>query len=103
MPSIVILLDLSAAFDTVDQSKPLDILQNEIGISDIALEWFESFLRGRPQRVKIGITHSAESDLNYGVAHGSVRGPALFNIYIRASRRYMEPSSPYLVSLMTIS
>ena len=45
MPSIVMLLDLSAAFDRVEVSKLLGILQNEIGISGIALKWFESFLR----------------------------------------------------------
>ena len=38
------LLDLSAAFDTVDQ--------NEIGVTGVALKWFSSFLKGMRQRVK---------------------------------------------------
>ena len=91
-PTIVMLLDLSAAFDTVDQVKLLSILQCEIGIDGVALKWFESFLRGRTQKVKINSSHSDESGLDYGVAQGSVLGPPLFNIYIRSLRKHVEPS-----------
>ena len=45
MPSVVVLLDLSAAFDTVDHDKLLSILEREIGIEGTALKWFGSFLR----------------------------------------------------------
>ena len=51
IPSVVILLDLSAAFDTVDNLKPLEILHNEIGVTCVALKWFESFLTNRTQTV----------------------------------------------------
>ena len=51
--TIVLLIDLSVAFDTVDISKLLNILENDIGIKGIALEWLKSFLIGRAQRVKI--------------------------------------------------
>ena len=84
LPSIVLLLDLSAAFDTVDQSKLLQILQHEIGIEGTALKWLESFLCDRTQKVKIGDSYSKEAVLRYGVAQGSVLGPPLFNIYIRS-------------------
>ena len=57
-PSVVVLLDLSAAFDTVDHDKLLHILEHDIGIVGITLKWFESFLKGRNQKVKIGeVTH----------------------------------------------
>ena len=46
------LLDLTAAFDTIDHAKLLHIIKKEIGIG-IALKWFESFLVGRSQTVKI--------------------------------------------------
>ena len=91
-PSIVLLLDLSAAFDTVDQTKLLGILQQDIGVEGVALKWFASFLKGRTQRVKIGDTYSEESGLDYGVAQGSVLGPNIFNIYIRSLKKYIEPS-----------
>ena len=51
MVIILLLIDLSAAFDTVDILKLLDILQNDIGISGTALLWLKSFLMGRTQRV----------------------------------------------------
>ena len=81
---VLLLLDLSAAFDTVDQDKLLQILQDEIGVTGIALKWFESFLKGRTQKVKINNSYSRDEPLEYGVAQGSVLGPKLFNIYVRS-------------------
>ena len=52
MATVVIFLDLSTAFDTIDISKLLQIMENEIGISGgTALQWFRSFLTSRTQRV----------------------------------------------------
>ena len=82
--TLLILLDLSAAFNTVDQHKMLQILQNEIGIQGIALCWFKSFLCSRTQKVKIENLYSSTETLLYGVPQGSVLGPVLFNIYIRS-------------------
>ena len=84
IPSVLVLLDLSAAFDTVDHDKLLEILEREIGIEGVALSWFRSFLKGRTQKVKIGDEYSELSELLYGVAQGSVLGPILFKIYIRS-------------------
>ena len=84
IPSVVLLLDLSAAFDTVDHSKLLDILCKDIGITGIALEWFRSFLTNRTQKVKIDEAFSEIAELLFGVAQGSILGPRLFNIYIRS-------------------
>ena len=53
MPTVVLLLDLSAAFDTVDHDKLLNILECEIGVTGVALEWFRNFLTNRTQRVKL--------------------------------------------------
>ena len=81
--TVLLLLDLSAAFDTVDQDKLLSILENEIGITGIAYTWFESYLRGRTQRVKVNNCYSEVTSLDYGLTQGSVLGPPLFNIYVR--------------------
>ena len=79
-PTLVMFLDLSAAFDTVDQEKLLEILKNEIGIRGVALQWFDSYLRDRTQKVKIGEEFSEEVKLDFGVTQGSILGPKLFNI-----------------------
>ena len=83
IPTLVMFLDLSAAFDTVDQGKLLKILHDDIGIRGVALKWFESYLCGRTQKVKIGDSYSSEVELDFGVTQGSILGPKLFNIYTK--------------------
>ena len=88
--TVLLLLDLSAAFDTVDQNKLLHILRYDIGLNGTVYKWFESFIKGRSQRVKIGESYSDVDMLLYGLAQGSVLGPPLFNIYIRSLYPYIQ-------------
>ena len=53
MVIVVIFLDLSAAFDTIDISKLLEILQEKIGLGGIVLNGFKSFLTGRTQKEQL--------------------------------------------------
>ena len=48
-----VMLDLSAAFDTIDQDQLLKLLTTKFGVKDKALSWLATYLRGRTQRVRI--------------------------------------------------
>ena len=75
------LLDLSAAFNTIDHTILLDMFNVYCGISELALGWFKSYLSGRKHSVKVGSTLSHPAALQYGVPQGPVLGPILFSLY----------------------
>ena len=79
--TVLTLLDLSAAFDTIDHDILLPRLQHVFGIHDTALLWFKSYLVNRTQIVSANGKHSSPVDLCCGVPQGSVLGPVLFILY----------------------
>ena len=81
--SVLTLLDLSAAFDTIDHVTLLSRLNILYGISGPVLAWFESYLTGRTQAVLVDGQMSVPASLSSGVPQGSVLGPILFIMYIK--------------------
>ena len=79
--AILVLLDFSAAFDTIDHTQLIDRLVERYGITDKALDWFSTYLYGRTQSVVIDNTISHPTSLDCGVPQGSVIGPIAFILF----------------------
>ena len=73
--------DLSAAFDTVDHSTLLNLLQSRFSVSGRCLAWFQSYLSGGIQVFITSTSQSAPVPLVTGVPQGSVFGPIQFIAY----------------------
>ena len=90
--SVLTLLDLSAAFDTLDHSILLTRLHVMFGIPGKALDWFSSYLSDRAQAVSVNGGVSSQKKLHYGVSQGSALGPILFTLYIQPLSKIISRS-----------
>ena len=88
--SVLTLLDLSAAFDTIAHHIVLDRLQNYFGISGSAFNWFQSYLSDRQQIISVNSIQSDPAVLQFGVPQCSVLGPILFVPYIQPLSRILQ-------------
>jgi len=79
--SLVVMLDQSAAFDTVNLDILLERLEHSYGITGTALSWLKSYYTGRSQSVSISGTSSATVGLGTGFPQGSVLGPFQYPTY----------------------
>ena len=80
---IILLLDLSAAFDTVNHQRLLQKLQSLYNISGTVLNWLKSYLSNRSFKVKVNYTCSESGRIKISVPQGSILGPLLFILYTK--------------------
>ena len=78
----LIAIDLSTAFNTVNHSIMISVLERRFGITNNALKWFHEYLCYRSIVVEINGTISSKLALPFSVPQGSCAGPVLFNLYI---------------------
>ena len=87
----LICLDMSAAFDTVDHERLLEVLQQRFGVDGVPLQWFKSYLSSRSFSVSVQDCLSETLALLCGVPQGSLLGPVLFLLYIEAIQDIVKP------------
>uniref|UniRef100_A0A8C1LY92 Reverse transcriptase domain-containing protein n=1 Tax=Cyprinus carpio TaxID=7962 RepID=A0A8C1LY92_CYPCA len=80
--AVLMLLDLTAAFDTIDHNILISRLEHCVGIKGAALQWFRSYLGERTFSIRLGEFVSSTASLVCGVPQGSILGPILFSLYI---------------------
>ncbi len=96
--AVLVLLDLSAAFNTVDHSILLNRLKTEVGICDSAFDWFEYFFTVR----SFSVSHSSPASVTGEEPQGSVLCPILFALYALSSlhlciRIYADDAPLYML------
>ena len=80
---LVLLLDMSAAFNTIDYELLLKTLKNSYGIDKLVLNWLSSYLNHRSFSVNINDSFSDPDSMLYGVPQGSILGPRYYSFYIQ--------------------
>ena len=88
--AFLVLLDLSAAFDTISHSHLLKLLKNSFGVGGTVLSWIQSYLSSRSTSVKIRSAFSETRTSSVGVPQGSVLGPVLFNCVMSPLAHLLE-------------
>ena len=81
LPTGMVFLDLSKAFDTLDHDTILEKLYS-LGFSDSAVFWFKAYLTNRTQRVNVNGVFSDPQSIQFGVPRGSILAPLRFIVYI---------------------
>ena len=96
MPTALVLLDWSAAFDTIDHDTLLSCLSVRFDFAGSVLKWFGSYLQDRFQSVKIGSGVSNLFKLKFGVSQGYVLGP-------KSSENILELNTTFTLMILSCS
>ena len=104
---MLVLLDLSSAFDTIDHHILIERMQSEFGLICTAKEWFASYLSDSTNRVCVLGDYSDAQVFKYGVPQGSIAGPPIFTAYAQPVaniiRRFQIGYHIYAVGPMLVS
>lgn len=82
MCTVLLAMDISAAFDAVNHLILCRRIESDFGVTGTALSWLRSFVSDRSQYVAVGSVKSETCALSSGVPQGSVLGPLLFAMYV---------------------
>ena len=99
---LLVMLDLSAAFDTIDHRILLDILEKDFGVIGNAKKWFMSFLFERKQRVVIDHCKSSAFEVPTGVPQGGCLGTVYSCFTFQACLRLYLNTFPGITPLLMI-
>ena len=79
--AMLVLLDLSAAFDTIEVDILISTLSNYFGVTDLAAKWLQSYMSNKFFKVQINGKSSNWIKFQFAVPQGSILVPLLFSIY----------------------
>ena len=99
--SVLVLLDFSSAFDTIDHPILVHCLHTDFGFTDTVLQWFSSYLTDHTHYASLSIHCSAFAPVHSGVPQASVLGPILFTMYIKPLSSIIDSLSYTIHLLMT--
>ena len=93
MCTVLLALDISAAFDAVNYLILYRRIESDFGVTGTALSWLRSFVSDRSQYVAVGSVKSETCALSSGVPQGSVLGPLLFAVYVSETDAVIQSHS----------